>query len=128
MDARIYKTKWFIRYCRRERIADNSLCEAIKRAERGIVDADLGSGIIKQRIPRSGQGRSGGYRVLIAYRTADLAVFLYGFAKNESENIKDDELTTLKEIAAGWLEADGKLFGRAIKEKYLQEVNCDDQK
>ena len=122
---RVAKTKWFTRFARRERIEDNSLCDAIKRAERGMVDADLGSGVIKQRVARAGQGRSGGYRVLIAYRTADLAVFLYGFAKNESDNIDDDISATLKEIAGGWLKADKKLFERAIREKYLQEVSCD---
>ncbi len=63
---RIFKTKWMARYARRERIADHSLREAIERAGRGTVDADLGGGIIKQRVARSGQGRSGGYRTLIA--------------------------------------------------------------
>jgi hypothetical protein len=52
--VRIYKTKWFVRYARGERIGDHSLREAVERAERGIVDADLGSGIIKQRIARRG--------------------------------------------------------------------------
>jgi hypothetical protein len=66
-----------------------------------MVDADLGAGVIKQRVARAGQGRSGGYRMLIAYRMKDLSVFLYGFAKNERDNIDGDELTTLREIAAG---------------------------
>jgi len=74
--VRIFKTKWFVRYARQERIGDYALREAIERAERGIVDADLGGGIIKQRVARTGQGRSVGYRVLIAYRYGDRAVFL----------------------------------------------------
>ena len=79
---RIFKTKWLLRYARRERIADRSLSEAIERAGRGLIDADLGGGIIKQRVARSGQGRSGGYRMLVAYREGTRAVFLYAFAKN----------------------------------------------
>lgn len=75
------------RFARRERIRDSSLCEAIRRAERGLIDADLGGGIIKQRVARPGQGRSGGYRTVLAYRSGDRAVFLYGFAKSERENI-----------------------------------------
>jgi len=39
------------------------------------------AGFIKQRVARSGQGRSGGYRMLVAYREGDRAVFLYAFAK-----------------------------------------------
>jgi hypothetical protein len=89
---RIFKTKWFARYARRERIADRGLSEAIARAERGLVDAELGGGIIKQRVARTGQGRSGGFRLLIAYRAGDRAVFLYGFAKRDRENIDPDEL------------------------------------
>lgn len=72
---RVFKTKWFTRYARRERISDHSLVEAIQRAERGIVDADLGGGVIKQRVARAGQGRSSGYRVLVAYRSGERAVF-----------------------------------------------------
>ncbi len=57
-----------------------------------MIDADLGGGLIKQRVARAGQGRSGGYRMIVAYRVKDRAVFLYGFAKNERENIDSDEL------------------------------------
>jgi len=126
--VRIFKTKWFVRFARREQIGDRNLCGAIERAEHGIVDADLGGGVIKQRVARTGQGRSGGYRLLIAYRSGDRAVFLYGFAKNERENIEDDELTTLREIAAGWLEADDKHLENAIRKGLLQEVSDDNGK
>ena len=125
---RIFKTKWFVRYARREGIGDRSLCGAIERAERGIVDADLRGGVIKQRVARRGQGRSGGYRLLIAYRFGDRSVFLYGFAKNERENIVEDELATLREIAAGWLEADDKRLKDAIEEGVLQEVRYGEEK
>jgi|SRR5664279_542811 hypothetical protein len=121
-DVRIFKTKWLRRYARRERIADDSLREAITRAERGLVDADLGGGIIKQRVARAGQGRSGGYRMLVAYRVGERAVFLYGFAKSERENIDPDELLTLREIGAEWLAADAEQVARALKEDALQEV------
>ncbi len=119
---RIFKTKWLSRYARRERIADDSLMEAIGRAERGLVDADLGGGVIKQRAPRAGQGRSGGYRMLVAYRTGDRAVFLYGFSKGERENIGPDELLTLREIGAGWLAADADQVARALNEDAFQDV------
>ena len=110
---------------RRERIADRSLREAITRAERGLVDADLGGGIIKQRVAREGQGRSGGYRMLVAYRAGERAVFLYGFAKRERENIDPDELLTLREIGAAWLTADERDIGQAIAQGLLQEIRDD---
>lgn len=125
---RIYKTRWLARFVRRERIADRSLREAITRAERGLMDADLGGGIIKQRVAREGQGRSGGYRMLVAYRAGERAVFLYGFAKRERENIDPDELLTLREIGAAWLTADERHIGQAIEEGLLQEVGDDEDK
>jgi hypothetical protein len=104
------------------------LCNVIDRAERGLVDADLGGGVIKQRVARTGQGRSGGYRVLIAYRTHERSIFLYGFAKSERENIKDDELATLREIAARLLEANEERLAHAIEEGALQEVPYDKER
>jgi hypothetical protein len=121
--VRIFKTKWFARYARREQVGDDSLREAIGRAERGLVDADLGGHVIKQRVARSGQGRSGGYRMLIAHRRGDRAVFLYGFAKNERANIARDELATLQDIAAGWLKANDRTLERSLADGLLHEVN-----
>jgi hypothetical protein len=79
--VRIFKTRWIARFARKSRISDAMLVEAIRRAERGLIDADLGGGVIKQRIGREGQGRSGGYRTLIAFRLGDRAVFMFAFCK-----------------------------------------------
>jgi hypothetical protein len=100
---------------------------AIERAELGLVDADLGGGVIKQRVARAGQGRSGGYRMLIAYRAKARAVFLYGFAKQERENIDPDELLTLRYIGAAWLAADAAEIERALRDDVLQEVTHGDE-
>jgi len=127
MAIEVFKTKWLVRFARRERLDDASLRDAIDRAERGIVDADLGSGLIKQRVARAGQGRSGGYRMLLAYRSGERAVFLYGFAKNERENIEDAELLTLREIGAAWLAADAKGIAKAVSEDTLQKVKDGDE-
>lgn len=119
---RIFKTRWFVRYAKRERIGDVSLVEAIERAGRGLIDADLGGHVIKQRVARQGKGRSGGYRTLIAFRSGTRAVFLYGFSKSERENIDANELATLKEIAAAWMAADEAKIANAIAEGVLQEL------
>ena len=119
---RVFKTKWFARYARSEGIEDVSLREAVDRAERGSVDAELGSGLFKQRVARKGQGRSSGYRVLIAFRHQSRAVFLYGFAKSARDNIDPDELATAREIAAAWLRADELHLARAVDDGELQEI------
>jgi hypothetical protein len=96
---RVFVTKVFARFARKERLDDERLCEAIARAERGLVDADLGGHLIKQRVARPGGGRSGGARTVVAHLVARRSVFLYGFAKSERENIDDWELDGLKKLA-----------------------------
>ncbi len=122
---RIFKTRWTTRFTRREQIGDKSLREAIERAERGIIDADLGGGLIKQRVARQGQGRSGGYRMIVIYRAKERAVFLYGFAKNDRENIEDDQLQTMRETAAEFLAHDDAALDAAVRLGKIQEIDHD---
>ena len=117
-----FKTRWFARFAKREEISDKSLRQAIDRAERGLIDADLGGGLIKQRGARPGQGRSRGYRVIVAYRARNRAVFLYGFAKSSRANIDAKELATARNIASIWLDADEERMARGIREDEIQEV------
>ena len=93
---RIFKSKVFNRFARKAGLGDVALCEAIGNAERGLIDADLGGGVIKQRIARQGGGKSGGFRTIIFFRAAERAVYIYGFGKNERDNIRDDELTEFR--------------------------------
>ena len=78
---RTFKTKAFMRFADKAGISDVVLCRAVRQAERGLVAADLGGGVIKQRIARSGQGKSGGFRALIVFRAGTRAIFVHGFAK-----------------------------------------------
>lgn len=119
---RIFKTKVFAKFAKIEKIDDSKLCEAIDRAEKGLIDADLGGNVIKQRVSREGQGRSKGFRTLIAFRLKKRAIFIFGFAKNEKDNIDDNELDTIKEIASMWINLDEKMIKLALKEGKLEEV------
>jgi len=117
-----FKTKGFSRFARREEISDSILREAIRRAERGLIDTDLGGGLIKQRVARPGQGRSGGHRVIVAYRAKGRAIFLFGFAKNERENISSDELVFLRDLAENWLAAGAARIQQEIEAGNLKEI------
>jgi hypothetical protein len=118
----VFKTRWFARFARQERIANATLLEAIARAERGLIDSDLGGGLIKQRVARQGQGRSGGYRVIVAYRAKAKAIFLFGFAKNDRENITPDELVFLRELSENWLAAGAARIQKEIEAGNLKEI------
>ena len=97
--TRIFKNGWFERFARKEKLTDSALREAIQRAESGLVDADLGGGVIKQRVARPGKGKSGGYRTLILLRQGDRAIFAFGFAKAKQANISKADLALLRDAA-----------------------------
>ncbi|MGB9456664.1 MAG: type II toxin-antitoxin system RelE/ParE family toxin [Bryobacteraceae bacterium] len=117
METRAYRADFqvqgFQRFAGKEAISDATLREAVARAEKGQIDADLGGGVIKQRIARPGQGRSKGYRTIILFRRGARAFFVYGFAKSGRANIDDDEEEQFKEAAKHVL---------ALSEKQLAEL------
>lgn len=96
----IYKTRWFDRWAHKQGLTTPALCDAIREMVNGLFDADLGGGLFKKRIARSGQGKSGGYRTLVATNKGNRWVFVYGFPKNERSNIDKDETEALKKLAA----------------------------
>jgi len=75
------------------------LREAVARAEKGQIDANLGGEVIKQRIARPGQGRAKGYRTIIFFRRGAKAFLAYRFARSQRANIDDDEEEQFKEAA-----------------------------
>ena len=119
---RVFKTKEFSRYARREGVSDKQLCEAIRRAVLGLVDADLGGGLIKQRVARPGQGRRGGFRILMAFQAARRTVFVYGFAKNERENIQPDELEFWRTVAKAFIGLNESQLKTLLDEGEIHEV------
>lgn len=117
-----FKNKWFSRFVRQQDINDAELCQAVERAERGLIDADLGAGVIKQRIARPGQGRSGGFRSIILLQSGERAFFVYGFPKSNRDNIGADEEKGFKELAQHLFAFTDKELQTAIEKGILIEV------
>ena len=125
---RIFKTKWFARFARKEGIEDNKLLDAITEAEKGVSVIDLGGGLIKKRVSRSGQGKSGGYRTIIVYQVNALAVFVYGFPKSAKANLNAVELDTYKKLAQVFLSFSDKDIAKALNAGELMEIDTHGQK
>ncbi len=119
---RLFKTKSFARFAKKAGIGDSELRGAVDAAERGLIAADLGGGVIKQRIARAGKGKSGGFRTLIVFRSGTRAVFVHGFAKSAQDNVAADELAALKMLASELLAYDDKDIARAVESGILLEV------
>ncbi len=122
---RVFRTKPFTRFANAEGLSDVEFCEAVDRANKGLVDADLGGGVIKQRLARQGQGKSGGFRTVVLFRQGQRAFFVYGFAKNERDNIKRDELAAFRKLAKTMLVLDDAALAAATKNGTITEIMCD---
>ena len=122
---RIFKSRWFQRFATKEAIADAVLCEAVARAEKSQIDANLGGEVIKQRIARPGQGRSKGYRTIILFRRGAKAFFVYGFAKTQRANIDDAEKAQFKEAAKHIFALTEKQLAELLKRGDFTEVKSE---
>ena len=119
---RIFKSKWFAKFARKEEISDEKLIQAVKDADAGSIDADYGSGVIKQRIARPKTGKSGGYRSIILYRQGEKAFFVYGFVKNVMENIDKADVRGLKKLAKVMLSASERQVEIMLEKGEIEEV------
>lgn len=126
--VRIYKNVWFAKFARKEKIDDETLCDAVDRAGRGLVDADLGNGLLKQRIAREGAGKSGGYRTLIFFRSGERAIFAFGFAKSSKANLSAEELAMFRKAAKLILALPQDEIEREVEAGRLMEVKRGSEK
>ena len=120
----VYKTRWFDRWARKQGLTTPSLCAAVHEMTAGLYEADLGGGLLKKRIARPGQGKSGGFRTLVATNKGNRWVFVYGFPKNERSNIDKDEEEALKKLAEHLLSLTAQALDEAQRADELMEVDC----
>ena len=111
---------------RKTALNDKALCEAVDEMARGLIDADLGGGVVKKRVPLPGRGKSGSARTLVATNKGTRWVFVLGFEKNERANISDRELEALRAIATDLLKLTTADLDAHVATGALQEICHDD--
>lgn len=126
---RIFKHRIFHQWAKAEGLSDKALKKAVGEMEKGLFEASLGSGLYKKRVAREGQGKSGGYRTLVAFLVKEKAFFVYGFSKNDRSNINEKEKKIYRQLAKDFLEmveneiqemiANGKLYEVKYHEKNI---------
>jgi hypothetical protein len=122
---RIFTTRFFNRWMHKAKLTDAMLLDAVEEMKRGLVDAKLGGGLFKKRLGYAGQGKRGGYRTLIASNQSNKWFFVFGFEKNQKENISEVELKALKEYAKVLLSLSDESLDLAIKKQSLNELEYD---
>jgi hypothetical protein len=120
--VRVFRNMGFTRFAGKEGITNGELREMVNRLEAGHADADLGGGVYKIRVARPCEGKSGGYRAIVFFRTEERTFFVYGFAKSDRANISRKELTKLKKQADSLLFMSNVQIEIALKEGVLHEV------
>ena len=119
----IFKTRSFARWAKREGLIDSDLDDAVAEMAKGLIDARLRGGLIKKRIARMGYGKRGGYRVILASNLRERWVFMFGFAKNERDNIDHHELRLMKRLASAFLEMDDRMLEKALISGEIVEIS-----
>jgi hypothetical protein len=121
--VKVFRNKSFTRFANKAGITDADLRKCINDADRGLIDADLGGDVIKQRIARPGQGKSGGFRAIIIIHLGERAFFVHGFAKNELANITQNELIALRLLAVDLLAYSDEELKAAVDQGVFTEVS-----
>ena len=120
---RVFKNKWFEKYAKKEHISNKKLLDLIKELENDAIDVDYGGNVVKQRLARAGQGKSGGYRCIILFCVNEKAFFVYGFAKSERDNITKDDEKVFKDLAKKMFSFADEEIKQLLKVGALIEVN-----
>jgi len=123
----IFQTRWFSRWARKQGLSAKALCAAVAEIQQGLYEADLGGGLVKKRVARPGQGKSGGFRTLIATNRGDRWIFVFGFPKNVRSNIDQTEEAALKLLSAKLLALSTRDLKTAVEAGELLEVTCDEK-
>ena len=110
---------------RKTEVTDAALCKAVEEMTAGLIDADLGGGVVKKRVGLAGRGKRGGARTLVATNKGSRWFFVFGFEKNERDNISDDELQALQDFAADWLQRTVAQLDEAVADGALLEISDD---
>ena len=121
----IFKTRHFQRWMRKTALGDSDLRKAVLEMTAGLIDADLGGGVVKKRIGLAGRGKRGGVRTLVATNKGNRWFFVFGFEKDERDNISDAELQALQDYAADLLERTAAQLDAAAADGTLLEITDD---
>jgi len=103
-------------------LSDAALHQAVIEMTQGLIDGNLGGGVMKERVALPGRGKRSGARTIVAPRLKERGFFLYGFAKNERSTIDKDELRVFQEMAQELLSFGDQQIGKTLSSKEIFEV------
>jgi len=118
-------TKWFKKWAKKSSLNNKNMLKAIENLEAGLSSADLGGHLYKVRVKRVHSGKSSGFRTIVVYKENDRAIFLYGFGKNEKENIDKTELQYFKTLGKDLLSLSTNQLKESVEQKILFDLEVE---
>jgi hypothetical protein len=117
-DSRVFKTAWFAKVARKAHITDGELCAAMAQVMKGLAD-DLGGGVFKKRL------NDNRHRSIILAKGSRFWVYQYLFAKQDRDNIDDDELAEFRKLATLYERLTDKEVAKLVTNQEFLEI-CND--
>lgn len=115
-----------MRWMRKTELTESALCLAVAEMSGGLIDADLGGGVVKKRVAMPGRGKSGSARTLLATNKASRWFFVFGFEKNERANVSSNEVQALQQLAADLFRLSPDQLDEHVASDALKEI-CHDK-
>jgi hypothetical protein len=119
---RVFKAKWFAKFAEKESISDDELKAIVNELESGNLKADLGGDVYKKRFARAGEGKRGGYRLILFFKKEDKTFFEYAYPKSNRDNISEKELKKFKFTAKLRLALTDKQIETQVNSGKLTEI------
>ena len=118
----ILSTKWFKKWSKKANLNNQDLLDAIRSLEDGLSTANLGNNLFKVRVKREHSGKSSGFRTIVVYQKDEKAIFLYGFGKNEKDNISNSEFNYFKKLGNDLLALNKDQLKQFIEKNILFDI------
>ncbi|MGL5335459.1 MAG: type II toxin-antitoxin system RelE/ParE family toxin [Enterovibrio sp.] len=118
----VFMSKPFNKWAISEKVSIDDLHHAVIEITQGLIDAELGGGIIKKRVRVANRGKSAGARTILAYKNGAHTFFIFGFLKNQTDNITSQELKALKKMAKELFSYDQTNIKKLITSGQLIEI------
>lgn len=115
-------TKYFRKWAAKQSLSNSALIEAVNDLIEHKSVNQLGKFLFKVRVRSTSSGKSGGFRTIVVAVEDSRVFFVYGFAKNEKDNLNTSELDGFKQLAKTYAAFSVKQINQAITSGELFEV------
>ena len=119
----LYKTRPFARIAARAGLTGAALKKSAEEMSQGLIHADLGDRVFKQRVARPEWGSRGAGRIVVVVSPReDRYIFAHCYLAKDLDNIEPGEETAFRELGRLYLNLSGADMEAAVMNGLLEEI------